>query len=412
MQNKIYNVKIAGGYIIIFLAWSFFCGIYIYIMWNITIAEQDALITLEMNADNNNPSKAERVKEWKSRLDRLNRKEVKGIYLTAYSAGNIDKMSAMVDLINKTELNAVVIDIKDYGGYILYNSDVPLVNELDMEDYRINKLADLIKALHKYDIYVIARQTVFQDPLLAGKKPEWSLKNTSGGVWRDNKGLSWVDPSRKEIWDYNIAIAREAAKLGFDEINFDYVRFPSDGNMSALAYNNGDRKKYEVMGDFFNYINQEMSGVPINVSLDMFGFVMEKTGEDDMNIGQRLEDALGKVDAISPMMYPSHYPFGHLGFNNPADYPGPVIENGMQKGAGKFEGTGTLLRPWLQAFDLGAEYGAARIREEIDAVEKYTPAGWFLWNAANRYNNAGLRSVETTGDLIKDSFKELLLKAK
>lgn len=412
IKNKIYNVQTAGGYVIFFLVFALFSGIFMYIMWNIAIAEQNALIILEMNTDMNNPAKAERTKEWKSRMERLNRKEIKGIYLTAYSAGNIDKMSEIVNLINKTELNAVVIDIKDYSGYILYDSDVPLVNELEAEDYRVNKLDRLIKVLHKYDIYVIARQTIFQDQFLASKKPEWVLKNTSGGVWRDNNGLAWVDPVRKEVWNYNIEIAREAAKLGFDEINFDYVRFPSDGNMSILAYNNGDRKKYEVMGDFLDYVNEQMSGVPINVSLDMFGFVMEKNGEDDMNIGQRLDDALGKVDVISPMMYPSHYPLGHLGLDNPADYPDLVIANGLKKGVKRFVGFNTALRPWLQAFNLGAVYDAVKIRAQIDMVEKYTPAGWLLWNASNRYSDAGLHPSEKISDLTAQSFKELFLKAK
>ena len=180
--------------------------------------------------------------------------------------------------------------------------------------------------------------------------------------------------------------------------------------MSTLVYGNGDRKKYEVMGDFFSYLNKEMASSPSKISLDMFGFVMEKNGEDDMNIGQRLQDALGTVDAIAPMMYPSHYPFGHLGLDNPADYPGLVIEIGMKKGASRFVGVATALRPWLQAFDLGAVYDAGKIRAQIDMVEKYTPAGWMLLNAANRYSAAGLVPVETTGELIKESFKELLLK--
>lgn len=411
LKNKVYNEKVATKYIVLFLIMSFFCGVFIYVMWNITLAEQDTMIVLEMNARVNisNPTRIERVKEWKTKLLRLDRKEIKGVYLTAYSAGNINKMTEIVDLINKTELNAVVIDIKDYSGHILYDSNVPLVNELEMEDYRMNRLAELIDALHKYDIYVIARQTVFQDPLLAQKKPEWALKNTSGGMWRDHKGLSWVDPSRQEIWDYNVAIAKEASDLGFDEVNFDYVRFPSDGNMSVLVYNNGDKKKYTVMGEFFSYLNKQLSNTPVNISLDMFGFVMEKNGEDDMSIGQRLTDALGVVDAIDPMMYPSHYPSGHLGLMNPADFPGLVIENGMKKGAGRFEGTNTSLRPWIQAFNLGAVYDAGKIREQIDMVEKYSPSGWLLWNASNRYSTAGLRLVETSGNLMT-SFRELLSK--
>jgi hypothetical protein len=317
--------------------------------------------------------------------------KVKGIYLTAYSAGSAKKMEEIIALIKRTELNAVVIDIKDYSGLVLYDSQVPMVVELNTKDDRLGDVLSLIKKLKDENIYVVARQTVFQDPILAEKKPEWAIKNKSGGLWRDHKGLAWVDPTNKEVWKYNLAIAKETAKFGFDEINFDYVRFPSDGRMSEVVYTVGDKKKYEVMGEFFEFISRHLSNEPVWLSLDMFGFVMEKTGEDDMNIGQRLEDAFDFADYICPMMYPSHYPPGHLGLNNPADYPRLVFENGMQKGAYRFDGRRAQLRPWIQAFDLGAVYGAEKIRAQIEVSEKYSEAGWFLWNASNRYSDAGLK---------------------
>jgi hypothetical protein len=316
---------------------------------------------------------------------------VKGIYLTAYSAGNSKKMNEIIKLVSSTELNAVVIDIKDYSGKILYASSVPTVKKIKASDNRLGDVKKLIKKLHANNIYVIARQTVFQDPLLAEKKPEWAIKSKMGGLWRDNKGLAWVDPTRIEVWSYNLAIAKEAVDLGFDEINFDYVRFPSDGNMGQVVYNTKDRKRYEVMGEFYNFLNERLADYPVWISLDMFGFVMEKTGEDDMHIGQRLADAVGEVDYICPMMYPSHYPAGHLGLKNPADYPGKVIDNGMKKGEKWFQGSRATVRPWLQAFNIGAIYDAGKIRAQIDMVEKYPNAGWFLWNAANRYSAAGLK---------------------
>lgn len=320
------------------------------------------------------------------------KREAKGIYLTAYSAGSEKKVDAMIDLINRTELNAVVIDIKDYSGLVLYDSDVPLVNELDLEDDRIGDVAALIDKLHEHDIYVIARQTVFQDPILARKKSEWAILARYGGIWRDNKGLAWVDPTAKAVWEYNVEIAKEAIALGFDEINFDYVRFPSDGNLSQVVYTNGDKSRSEVMGEFFVFLDEQLSDEPAWISIDMFGFVMER--HDGISIGQRLEDAVDHIDYISPMMYPSHYPSGHLGLANPAANPGAVIENGMQKGIPYFEGKRAEVRPWIQAFHLGATYNASRIRAQIDMVEKYSDAGWLMWNAANRYTSAGLRLVE------------------
>jgi hypothetical protein len=161
--------------------------------------------------------------------------------------------------------------------------------------------------------------------------------------------------------------------------------------MSEVVYTVGDKKKYEVMEEFFKYMSAHLANEPAWLSLDMFGLVMETAHENDMNIGQRLADAVDYADYICPMMYPSHYPSGHLGLANPADFPTLVFENGMQKGLPKFANQRAKLRPWLQAFNLGAVYDASKIRAQIDTTEKYTDAGWLLWNASNRYTNAGLK---------------------
>ncbi len=320
---------------------------------------------------------------------------IKGLYLTAYSAGSPKKIDEIINLINKTELNTVVIDIKDYSGLVLYGSQLQIVKDLKTSENRLGDVPALIKKLHDKNIYVIARQTVFQDPVLAEKKPAWAIKNKSGNLWRDNKGLAWVDPSKKEVWAYNLAIAKEAIALGFDEINFDYVRFPTDGNMSQAVYSMGSStRKYQVMAQFYHFLDTKLADQPAQISLDMFGFVMEKKGADDMGIGQRLADAVDEVDYISPMMYPSHYPSGHLGLKNPADFPALVIDHGMELGTPKFTDKRAKLRPWIQAFNLGAVYDAGKIRAQITEVEKYTGAGWLLWNASNRYSNAGLESSD------------------
>lgn len=319
---------------------------------------------------------------------------VKGVYLTAYSAGSATKVDQIIKLLNKTELNAVVIDIKDYSGKILYDSQVTEVKNLKTKENRMGNLPKLIRKLHNNNIYVIARQTVFQDPILAQKKPEWAIKAKSGGLWHDNKGLAWVDPTKREVWDYNLAIAKEAIALGFDEVNFDYMRFPSDGNMANVKYENNGHKKYEIMADFYKYLSDNLQDEPAWISVDMFGFVMEKSGEDDMSIGQRLVDAVDNFDYVCPMMYPSHYPAGHLGLKNPAANPGTVIENGMIKGLPWFAAKRAEVRPWLQAFNMGATYDAAKIRAQIDKTEEYSSAGWLLWNASNRYTTAGLKLEE------------------
>lgn len=317
----------------------------------------------------------------------------KGVYLTASSANNVKKIDEIIKLIDKTELNSVVIDIKDYTGYVLYDSQISLINDLKTKKVILKNIPDLIKKLHEHNIYVIARQTVFQDPILAQAKPVWAIKNKNGGVWHDRKGLSWVDSAHESVWKYNVDIAKEVASLGFDEINFDYVRFPTDGNMSQAVIPSSTARN-SVMANFFKYLSQELKDEPVYISLDFFGLVMENhTG---MSIGQKIDSASDWVDYISPMMYPSHYGNGHLGLKNPAASPGIVIDNGMKKGSPLFVNKRAQVRPWLQAFNIGAVYGAANIRAQIDMVEKYPNAGWLLWNAANRYSSAGLKTEKNS----------------
>ncbi|MFH1947025.1 MAG: putative glycoside hydrolase [Candidatus Magasanikbacteria bacterium] len=371
-------------YFILALGFSALCFLAVAWFWVGTLQAQEAL---SFEANEVTPKTALAVKIMIKKQKPIKR-EVKGLYLTAYSASNSKKVDQIIDLINSTELNAVVIDIKDYSGYVLYDSNLLAVNEFKTEQKRLGDVKAIIQKFHDNDIYVIARQTVFQDPVLAEAKPEWAIKSKYGGLWRDHKGLAWVDPTEQSIWNYNLAIAKEAIRFGFDEINFDYVRFPSDGNMSAVVYTHGDSAKYDVMHDFFKFMSEGLADRQAWISIDMFGFVMER--HDGMNIGQRLEDAVDYVDYICPMMYPSHYPSGHLGLDNPAEYPGLVIENGMKKGEPYFVDKRAESRPWIQAFNIGAVYDASKIRAQIDMVEKYTDGGWLLWNASNRYTAAGL----------------------
>lgn len=382
-MNRIINRKLLILIGLIVIAVAFFD---IALAWQAANAEIDQISVNILRTATNSPAVASSVRK------KIMKQNVKGIYLTAYSAGSTKKIDEIISLIGRTELNAVVIDIKDYSGLVLFKTKVPLANKLHLVDNRYRDLAATVKKLHDHNIYVIARQTVFQDPVLAEKSPDLALKRTGGGLWRDHKGLAWVDATKKEVWDYNIAIAKDAASYGFDEINFDYIRFPSDGNMATVVYSNLGQKKYQTMAKFYQYLTTKLSKEPVWISFDMFGFVMEKKGEDDMNIGQRLEDALPIADYISPMMYPSHYPSGHLGLSNPAANPGLVIAHGMDLGLSRFENQRAQFRPWLQAFDMGAIYDGNMIRAQIDAVEKSSSVGWLLWNASNRYSSAGLKA--------------------
>lgn len=370
---------------IIISTFAIFCAGFIYFAWtNATEAIDGSVDSIDVTTT----IKEDLAVILNDKKTKPPEQTVKGIYLTAYTAGNSQRLDTLIALIDKTELNAVVVDIKDYSGKVLYDSQIPLVAQLHTKDVRIPNVRELIKKLHEHNIYAIARQTVFQDPVLAEKKHPWAIKNKQGGIWRDNMGLAWVDPTKKEVWDYNIAIAKEAVDFGFDEINFDYVRFPSDGDMSQVRYGTSTNKN-QVMKEFYHYLSEQMKDEPAWMSLDMFGFVMER--HDGMSIGQKLESAVDETDYICPMMYPSHYPKTHLGFVNSAEHPAEIIENGVKKGLPYFDGHRAKFRPWIQDFNLGAKYDAIKIRAEIDTVEKYTTAGWLLWNASNRYTDAGLK---------------------
>jgi len=318
-------------------------------------------------------------------------KEIKGLYLTSYTASLPEKIDNFINFMKGSALNAVVIDIKDYSGVIAYDSQVELVKQLQTSRNLIKNPSEIIKKLHDNNIYVIARQTVFQDPELTSKKPEWAVKNNhTGGVWRDYKGLVWADPTNEEVWKYNVAIAKEAIALGFDEINFDYIRFPSDGPMRQMQFANlASKSKAEVMKAFFKYVYENLKTEPAYLSADLFGFTTERT--DDMNIGQQIEDAALYFDYVCPMVYPSHYPSGYLNLKNPAADPYKVVTFALTKGEESLkpvENERAKIRPWLQDFNLGAVYTPAMIDLQIKAASETGTYGYLLWNARNVYSYA------------------------
>lgn len=312
---------------------------------------------------------------------------VRGIYLTASSAGNDTYRQKLINNLKKDYINSVVIDIKDYSGYILYDTQLDEINKIKGKKIQMDA-RQMIDEFHEAGIYIIARQTVFQDPVLAEAQPDLAMHTKSGNIWRDNKNLAWLDPSNKKVWEYNLAIAKEAVSLGFDEINFDYMRYPSDGPMSSLEYNLPDgQQKYDIMKSFYQYLSENLSDLT-TISVDMFGLVMDNTKDNyDLNIGQRLIDALDYFDDISPMMYASHYPKTYLGYANSAEHPGEVVAYGLKIAEATTTNQRAKIRPWLQAFSIGAVYDKEKIKAQITAVEMATSttSGWLFWNARNVY---------------------------
>jgi len=320
---------------------------------------------------------------------------VKALYMSSWTAATPTFRSELVQLADESEINALVIDIKDYTGRIAFEVTDPKLKVLGSADKRIADIHSFIEELHEKNIYVIGRIVVFQDPFLATKQPELAVKRVSNGqVWKDFKGLSWLDPAAPEVWDYIIAISKEAIALGFDELNYDYVRFPSDGNMDDLAYPFFDGKsknKSQVLKDFFTHLKKELAGEKIPLSIDLFG--MTTTNTDDLNIGQVLEDAAPYFDYIAPMVYPSHYPPGFLNYKNPAAFPYEIIKYSMDEASRRLLAATTTtqkLRPWLQDFNLGAMYTPEMIKKEKQAVYDAGLTSWMMWSAANSYTTAAL----------------------
>lgn len=359
---------------------------YILILWLAFVASFLALNTdFEYDYKTNFTDETEELQsqEKKSYLPEY----VRGIYLTAYSAGNDEFRHSIIDKMKNGRINTVVIDIKDYSGYILYDSQIPEVQNIEAEHNRIHNAKKVIEEFHDANIYTIARQTVFQDPALAKNRPDLAIQTKAGNTWYDKSGLAWVDPAKQEVWEYNLAIAKEAIALGFDEINFDYMRYPSDGSIGNISYNIPEGETRVTMLDkFFKYLSDNLSGL-VPISIDTFGLVMDHTDDDyDLGIGQRLDRVVHYFDYVSPMMYPSHYPLNYLGFTNSAEHPYDVIAYGLEISSSTSRSSRATIRPWVQAFNIRAVYDKAKIDAQAEAVESIdTTSGWLLWNARNYY---------------------------
>jgi hypothetical protein len=320
-------------------------------------------------------------------------KPLKAIYMTACVAGSTSFREKLKSIAKTTEINAIVIDVKDYTGTITFKSDNPLFKDNNPENNKgqgcqVADLKNFIADLHKNGIYVIGRISTFQDKYLVSKRPDLAVKRKSdGAVWKDFKGVSWLDAGSKEVWNYISELGKEAYKIGFDELNFDYIRFPSDGDMKDIDYTfSDDRPKAEVIKDFFAYISSIFKPLNIPISADLFG--MTTTNKDDLGIGQVLENALMYFDYVSPMVYPSHYPPTFLNFINPADHPYDVVDYSMKSAVERAVLASTTplkLRPWLQDFDLGAVYTPAMVRAQIQATYDVGLDSWMLWDAGNTY---------------------------
>lgn len=336
---------------------------------------------------------------------------VRAPYVTFFAIGNKQMRQRVLDLIESTELNSVVIDIKGDRGLVAYKSDVPLATEIGAQQTITLPDADeLLAYLKKKNIYAIARVVVFKDDPLGRARPEWAIKDgRTGQPWVDGEGLIWMDPFRREVWDYNIALAKEAISKGFDEVQFDYTRFPTDPStqtsVDTAVYSrpNTAQNRVEAISGFLAQAHAELKPLGGFTSVDTFGYTAWR--EDDMGIGQHLETLAQYVDYVSPMVYPSTFggglPTDPISYQNAPAYPYEIVFYSLEKAVNRVKGTNARIRPWLQYFD---DYPWATARaytdKDIEAQKKAATdagaTGWMLWDPFVDYDKGGLAKRQPT----------------
>jgi hypothetical protein len=314
----------------------------------------------------------------------------KALYLSFYGVGSKALRGPAMKLIEETELNALVIDVKGDRGMIPYRSSVPLATEVGGQKIITVRDAEGLMALFKEKgVYTIARIVVFKDNLLASARPDLAVKTPTGEPWRDRESLAWVDPFRKEVWDYNIQIAVEAAKLGFDEIQFDYVRFP-DSHSPRFSQPSTEEARVKAITGFLQEARSKLAPYNVFTAADIFGYVCWNLNDTD--IGQKLDPIASAVDYLSPMLYPSGFQFGIPGFRNPVQNPYEIVYLSLKKAQERTKISPLRFRPWLQAFKDYAfdrrQFNGKELRDQISASEKFGSQGWMLWNPVNQYTAA------------------------
>lgn len=366
----------------------------------------------------------------KKLLDKISHKEsvpevrredtpVRGIYVSAGAMNSPKVRARLLDIINTTRINALVIDVKDSSGYVF----LPITTE----EYKFTETPysqnaqQFIKDMKARGVYLSARIVVFQDPLVVKKFPEYALKNKDGSIWRDRKGMAFLDPQNKKVWDHTVHLSLQTAEFGFDEINYDYIRYPSDGKISDIAYRIPEGKtKSDMVEIFFKYLHDEVKVKHgIYMSADIFGDAVRIKG--DPGIGQTFEKTLPYFDAVAPMVYPSHFSPGSYGMKNPDTAPKEIMQGIARDTHRRFDNwcnvtyplsipvDGTNItkeekqkiadettqrkvhcsmwknRPWIQDFSLHSVYGVAEVKAQIDALESAGVTSWLVWNPSSRY---------------------------
>ena len=312
--------------------------------------------------------------------------EVRGIHVTMALASLDGKLAEYLELVDDG-LNTIELDVKDENGEVGFvTSAVPLAREVGAARpyYQPRKAAGMI---HAKGVYLIGRVVVFEDPRLAAGRPELAIKNPDGSVWRNQAGLGWTNPYDKRVWDYNVSLAEVAARAGFDEIQFDYVRFPTDGEVESIVFpNKTSTPPGWVIAEFVHYAAKRLKPLGVRVSTDVFGLAATR----DLGIGQIPKRISKYVDAVYPMVYPSHYGPGEYGLEDPNDSPGATVEWSLSDFRRELKQSNAQLIPWLQDFSYGRTYGLADVKAQIEAARLMGARGYLLWNPLGIYTPGAL----------------------
>ena len=317
--------------------------------------------------------------------------EIRGVHVTMHQAadGTISQFAALT----RYGLNAVELDVKDESGHIGFPAaDLPLAREVGAAR-PFYRPFHAVETLHAHGIYAIARVVAFEDRILTEARPELAVQWPDGSVWHNDAGQAWLNPYDRRVWEYLVAVGRTAARVGFDEVQFDYVRFPSDGDVSALRYPAGRvGPRSRTLAAFLRYAVHRLHPLGVRVSVDVFGL----SASTDVGVGQAPR-LLGRyVDAIYPMLYPSHFGRGWYGIDDPNAAPGPTVANALADFRRQLRGRRARLVPWLQDFSLGRPYTLADVQEQVTAARQAHASGFLLWNAGGRYDEQALAPARAT----------------
>ena len=402
-QRRRRRATVATVCAVVLLAAVFLCVYFIFgSKWQDAWNQIDSLESLTPESDQEESMEEDGIfEEPEEEEDKVQKErvKVKGIYVTGLMAGsgNFQNLLALVD---ETELNTMVIDVKDEAGRITYEMDTESVRQMGAETRYIRDMEGLMMQLKEHQVYTIARIVCFKDPYLAQNQPELALKKPDGTPVTDANGLAWVNPYREEVWEYLTEVAKAAAEMGFDEIQFDYVRFPIVDDADAADYG-VDMQTYtrqQAITDFLTYATDELSQVGVPVTADVFGTIIgsdtdkERTGQDYPSLGST-------IDVLCPMVYPSHYGNNVYGLEVPDAHPYETVYAALTASQEELsavpEQDRAIVRPWLQAFTATwvkghISYGGDQIRQQIQAVYDAGYEEWILWNASNRYSAEGL----------------------